>query len=136
MRSLLSSRFLVGLLWEHLFRAALSAYAAEDVQLLRQQSLLRNATSQQLEVAHLVPSNEEGLPITTPLSAALDQIGGLSYAGVAADYAVAIREAVKIMDSYCAHLGNLEVGADTLMPLMVLLVVYADLPHGYTMLQV
>ena len=65
----------------------------------------------------------------------------LSYVASPADYAMRIHDLVKKVNEYCVKAAgggdgsSAVIGADQLVPMMVLLVVHAELPRGYALLQ-
>ena len=119
-----------------LLRCALAEYQLEDERLVRQQRQLRRRSPEQLQVGRYVEAHPTtGLPVLTPLAAALEALSALSYAQASVDYAMLVAAAVKAVEVHCAASAEDVVSADVLLPVMVLVVIHAELPHAYAMLK-
>jgi hypothetical protein len=119
-----------------LLRCALAEYQLEDELLVRQQRRLRQRSPEQLQVGRYVEAHPTtGLPVLTPLAAALEALSALSYAQASVDYAMLVAAAVKAVEVHCAALAEDVVSADVLLPVMVLVVIHAELPHAYAVLK-
>lgn len=119
-----------------LLRCALAEYQREDELLVRQQRRLRQRSPEQLQVGRYVEAHPTtGLPVLTPLAAALEALSALSYAQASVDYAMLVAAAVKAVEVHCAASAEDVVSADVLLPVMVLVVIHAELPHAYAVLK-
>ena len=132
----LMSRALMPMVEPCLLARALNEYAHEDAMLFAQQRRLRQRTPRQLQVeAYVEPDPATGLPDLSPLVAALEALGALGYAQAAVDYAMLVMAAVKAVEAHCSASATDMVSADILLPMMILVVIHADLPHGYALLK-
>ena len=132
----LMGRVLMPLAEPCLLPRALEDFAAEDRQLFAQQRRLRQRTPAQLQVAEYLPVHAAtGLLDTTPLTAALEALGATSYAQASVDFAMLVMAAVKAVEAHCSAASEAVVSADILLPVMVIVVIHADLPHGYSLLK-
>ena len=139
----LTNRALLPLVETRLLELASCAHKEQDAQLSAQQRRMRSHSTSKLEVEEYVPSRpDDGLPDLRPVSELLRMLSELSYVASPADYAMRIHALVKKVNEYCVKAAggggdgsNAVIGADQLVPMMVLLVVHAELPRGYALLQ-
>lgn len=141
---LLMGRVLYGMVEPALMHRAAAHYAALDAQFSTQQRRLRAYSPTQLEVERYVSADPTrgGAPELTPLVAILEELGAVCYAQTPLDFAEGVRAVVRAVIVHCSACtgepgddGAGAVGADILVPMMVLLVAHADLPRGYALLQ-
>ena len=131
----LCTRALLPLVEPILVRTAMASHASRDAQLRSQQKRMRNLTPAQLEVEAYVRRDEHGAPDLVPLTEPLLRIAALCFMTSPSDYAMGVVGVVRALNEYCMSVRSGDVGADVLVPMMVLLIVHADLPSGYAMLQ-
>ena len=133
----LMGRLLIQMVEPVLLRRALDRHTPEDAQLAAQQRWMHALTPTELEVSeYVVCQPGSGLPVLQPLAPALEALSALSFEQTPRDFAMRIVKAVKLINSHCANTsGQAAIGADVLVPMMVLLVIHARLPCGYSLLQ-
>jgi hypothetical protein len=131
----LTARVMLPLVEGPLLQLSMVAFAAEDRELAEQQRRMRALSPKQLHADAYVATDASGRPELTPLAGALALISGLSYLQAPSDYAARVARAVKAVAAACEEAGCRDVSADDLVGVMVVVVVHAELPHGYSLLQ-
>lgn len=128
-------RLLLPLVEHRLLALACRAYSRQDAQLAAQQRRLRRLSPGELQADAYLEADAQGYCEIGPLRPVLEQLGELGYLQAPTDYACKVACVVRCISDICADRCGTAVSADDLVALLVVAVVHAELPRGYSLLQ-
>ena len=83
----------------------------------------------------MIDADAAGRPQLEPLSPMIEELECLDLAAAPADYLRGLHLLTQHLSLFSAQRGTADEGADMLLPLMVLLVIHAELAYTYPLLQ-